>query len=500
MRNLILPLVLFATVIACSENAKDPHTHDHSVDGNEHDYAFTLDTTIWTKKVEMFVEFPAFVKGHTSNFLAHFTHLHNHKPIEKAKVTVSMIKGDRGIRHTVEKSRSPGIFVPALQPKEEGNYQLYIQLETPYLNEKFELGQVKVYPDDQALQKGMAHHTKREADISFTKEQAWKIDFQTLKAQVDTIYGTVTVAGKWMPSPGTQRSLNAANRGNVLYEMPALVEGTKVRKGQILMRISGENLNIGSIETRVKKAKAEFEQAKAAFNRKKELHELKVVPQSEFEEVKKRYELAQANYQELLKNYGTNGVAIRAPIHGFIKALHVENGDFVKTGQRLLTLNSERSNMIKAYISAEQSQIIEHSDKIWVKHADEWQDVKGKVVSIGRNVSEDQPLLPAFIEVESPFNAISGSLTELQIGFGNGEKEIVIPKEALLEDFGKYRVAVQISGEGYELRPVHIGVSNGAMVTITDGLEVGERVVIEGAYQVKMASMSGEAPAHGHTH
>jgi cobalt-zinc-cadmium efflux system membrane fusion protein len=32
------------------------------------------------------------------------------------------------------------------------------------------------------------------------------------------------------------------------------------------------------------------------------------------------------------------------------------------------------------------------------------------------------------------------------------------------------------------------------------GLKLGEVVVTKGAYQVKMASMSGQVPAHGHSH
>ncbi len=59
---------------------------------------------------------------------------------------------------------------------------------------------------------------------------------------------------------------------------------------------------------------------------------------------------------------------------------------------------------------------------------------------------------------------------------------------------------MQISGEGFERRTVKIGKRNGKNVEILQGLEVGEVVVTKGAYQVKMASMSGSTPAHGHEH
>ena len=59
---------------------------------------------------------------------------------------------------------------------------------------------------------------------------------------------------------------------------------------------------------------------------------------------------------------------------------------------------------------------------------------------------------------------------------------------------------MQLSGETFERRPVSIGRENGDYIEIIEGLTAEEVVVTEGAYQVKMASMSGDVPAHGHAH
>ena len=93
-----------------------------------------------------------------------------------------------------------------------------------------------------------------------------------------------------------------------------------------------------------------------------------------------------------------------------------------------------------------------------------------------------------------------GSFTEVQIAFGLSKSAAVIPESSLLEDYGNYSVIVALSGESYERRPVRIGRRNGEEVEILGGVKVGEVVVTRGAYQVKMASMSGQAPAHGHEH
>jgi len=93
-----------------------------------------------------------------------------------------------------------------------------------------------------------------------------------------------------------------------------------------------------------------------------------------------------------------------------------------------------------------------------------------------------------------------GSLTSVQITMGTANENTMIPVNALLEDYGSYSVIVQLSGESFERRPIKIGERNGENVEILQGLKVGETVITTGAYQVKMASMSGSTPAHGHDH
>lgn len=495
--NLTFIILILA---ACNQTTDHGHAHEEDAHGHAHGSELSVDTTIWTENVELFVEYPAFVVGHTSRFAAHFTRLKGHKPVAEGSMTVSLIKGKSGIRHTVEAPSSPGIFTPALQPKEAGQYQLVFELKAPGLNERIDAGRVHVYPNDEAVAEALSTRAPREPEISFLKEQAWKIEFQTAPVRKDTAYSTMKLAGKWMPAPGTQRTLNAGSSGNVLYEIPGMVEGIEVNKGQMLMRISGEDLNVSSIESEIRKARAEFEQAKSEYERKKELHELQVVPAAEFEEVEERYEVAQANYQQLIKNYGTNGVAIRAPFDGYIKQISVDNGGFATAGQPLLTIGSELTTMIKATAAAEKRNLITQTKKVWITEDGNTLPVHGKVVSVGRNVTEDYPMLPVFIEVKTPVAVVEGSLAEVQLGYSSGKTGLVIPKSALLEDFGTYKVVVQTGGEAFEIRPVKIGAFNGDKVSITAGLQEEDWVVTTGAYQVKMASMAGSVPGHGHAH
>jgi len=115
-------------------------------------------------------------------------------------------------------------------------------------------------------------------------------------------------------------------------------------------------------------------------------------------------------------------------------------------------------------------------------------------------VSHEHPKIPVYFEVDNTGELLAGSFIEVWIKMNPKSTALRISETALLENFGTYSVIVQTGGESFEKRDVEIGVSDGIYVEIISGLKEGERVVTEGAYQVKMASMSGALPEHGHSH
>lgn len=70
----------------------------------------------------------------------------------------------------------------------------------------------------------------------------------------------------------------------------------------------------------------------------------------------------------------------------------------------------------------------------------------------------------------------------------------------MIEEQGLFYVYVQTAGESFQKREVKTGAGDGMNVEILSGVESGERVVTKGAYNIKLATMSGTIPAHGHEH
>ena len=199
-------VILALGFVSCPAPVEDDHPHDaqggHIVLTGE---IPTVTATIWTDKTELFVEFPALIVGNTSRFAAHFTILNKHQPVREGTVTVSLVKGNKGIRHSVEAPSSPGIFAPSLQPQEEGTYQLIFDIETPSFSDKIVLNEVQVFTSIEAAEIAVAEAEDAGA-ITFLKEQAWKIEFQTDPVVLGEVYNVISTAGVWKVAPSDYRT------------------------------------------------------------------------------------------------------------------------------------------------------------------------------------------------------------------------------------------------------------------------------------------------------
>ncbi|SNR69196.1 efflux RND transporter periplasmic adaptor subunit [Lutibacter flavus] len=497
-----LIIVLALTAIACKQNNEDNHAHnpDGSHVGEE---IPRMDYTIWTDQTELFVEFPVLIVGQPSKFAAHFTVMDGHQPVREGSVTVSLIKGDKGIRATGESPSSPGIFSPIIQPKEAGIHQLVFDLSTPQYTDKIVIKDVMVYANLDEANKAI-DDAGDDGSISFLKEQAWKIDFQTAPVIKGEIYDVINTSGVWTPAQGSVKTLVATANGTVNFATTNLTEGTEVKQGQLLMNVSSKGLTSNNLSAEIAKAKANYDQATSEYDRKKELYESKIIPKSEFEKVESNYNIAKSQYQSLALGVSDGSKQIRAPFNGFIRSVNIANGDYAEQGTVLISVATEQSKVLKSQIAPTYGLTMQNIKGVWYQTEEgQWKSIRdseGEILSISKDIEHNNPLISVYAQVNDPIKVPNGSLTQVQIAMGNAIQNTMIPVNALLEDYGSYSVMVQLSGESFERRPVKIGKRNGKNVEILQGLKVGEVVVTIGAYQVKMASMSGSTPAHGHEH
>ena len=127
-------------------------------------------------------------------------------------------------------------------------------------------------------------------------------------------------------------------------------------------------------------------------------------------------------------------------------------------------------------------------------------NLKGKLISYGKSTNVNAYSIPVNIGILNNGEIIPGSFVEVFLKTNVIENALVIPYSALIEEQGNYFAYVQTSGEGFQKRELEVGSNDGTNVQVLAGIKEGERVVIKGGYQIKLATMSGKIPAHGHEH
>lgn len=487
----------------CShEHGVGTHTHgDESHQMSLEPLAFT----VWTSKSELFVEFPPLVVGKSSRFAAHFSRMEDFKAVEKGKVMIRLREGNQMIAEdVVSEPASPGIFRPSLTPEKAGKYTLDFILMTDTYNDTISLNDVAVYLNEEDAIN--ANPPAPDGDeISFLKEQAWKIDFAISQVRRQPIRHVIHTSGEILPIKGEEKIIAAKSSGIVFFKSKKLQEGREIAKGEVLFTISSKGLVESNLEEKFLVAQARVEKTKTDYDRAERLLEEQVIGQKEYERRKMDYAIAEAEFQTLAESYTAGGQAVSASMPGVIKHVMVSDGQFVQEGTPLVEITNTRRLLLQAQVSQHYSPILHliTTANFKTTYQDEVQsldDYNGRLISYGKMMDRGSSFIPVLFELDNLHDLLPGSYVELFLLTNTSEKELVVPKMALMQDYNLNYVYVQVSGESFEKREVRLGIDDGVNVQILSGVFEGEWVVTKGAYQIKMASMSSTIPAHGHEH
>ena len=343
--------------------------------------------------------------------------------------------------------------------------------------------------------------TKHSDEIIFPKAQAAKTTFEVREIQPASFNQVVKTTGQVLAAPGDEAVIVATSNGVVSFSSNKLTEGTKVQKGQSLFQISSKDIAEGDYYTKVK---ATYEAAKASYDRAEALVKDKIISQKEFESTKLEFENAKTAYDAVSNNKTAKGVSVNAPINGHMKNILVKEGEYITVGQPLATVSQNQRLVLRAevsqrYYNAMQSVKSANFKTPYDNKVYSLEDLNGRLLSFGKTSNENSFFIPLSFEFDNKGEVIPGSFVEVYLISSPIENTLSIPVSALTNEMGIHYVYVQIDEEGYRKQEVALGANNGKEVQIIKGLHPGDRVVTQGAYQVKMASASGAIP-HGHSH
>lgn len=316
-------------------------------------------------------------------------------------------------------------------------------------------------------------------------------DFQTV----------IQTSGSLQSASGDEASVVATMSG-IVRMVRAMPEGARVGRGQALFSISSEHMQDGDPADR---AGVAYATAKREYERAQKLVKDKIISEKEFNAIKENYDMARIAQKALAASKGKSGVAVTAPITGYVKECLVKNGDYVAAGQPMMSLTRNRKLYLVADVPGRYMQQLSQvkTARFMSSYGGELYDLQqlnGRPVAYGRTTTAGSSYVPVTFEFDTTAGLLPGMAVTVYLVTGTRSGVISVPESALTEEEGAKYVYVRTDAECYEKREVRTGASDGARREILSGIKPGETVVTKGAIEVKLASATNAIPPHTHSH
>jgi len=489
--------------------AHPPHEEEAELPGQS--------VTLWAARTELFMEYRPLIVGKESSFAAHVTEMPSFKAVTTGDVTLTLTYADgTKVDAKADAPSNPGIFRPVVTPERAGPCQLSMSIGGPQLTDSFFIGGCIVFADEAAARQALGEEEETPGRIVYLKEQQWKTDFATIAASEHDLQDGVRASGEIRSVAGREAPLSAPSGGRISLVQPVPLIGMPIKQGQLLATIAPRLVAGGdraTLTADVAAAGAEVDAAKTELARAERLVAEQAAPAKTVDEARTRLRIAEARLGGVrgrLAQYdaGSGGrrFEVKAPIDGTLVALEVASGENVEEGQLLFRVIDLDRVWLVANVFEPDIPRVEGARSAWFtiegyNDAFTVDDTNGKLVTVGRVIDPRTRTTPVIFEVANAAGKFRiGNFTKVVIATGAPRKGLAIPESAIVEDGGKSVAYVMVEGEAFERRPLRIGVRSNGWVEVLEGVAAGERVVSVGGYEIKLASASGNVPAHGHAH
>lgn len=267
---------------------------------------------------------------------------------------------------------------------------------------------------------------------------------------------------------------------------------------------------LGLAQSAYLKAKAKLHVAEQAFNRAQFLLQEQVIGEAELQ--RRQAELlsvqAEANEsRDRLKLLGMNEeefsrldrsrqirsvVPIVAPFAGRIIGRKLTRGEVVETTENLFVIADLSEVWVLANIPEKDISFVHSIHASGGSQAEvrinayPKEVFKGTIAYVGDVLDPVTRTMQIRLELPNLDGRLKPEMFATIRLFSETQPDrLAVPEAALQRDQGRAYVFVQRSLNEYELREVHVGESNGTLISILDGLNEGEPVVTHGAFVLK---------------
>lgn len=291
--------------------------------------------------------------------------------------------------------------------------------------------------------------------------------------------------------------------------------GFFVKKGQLLFELDPRQYQaaLDQAKADVAAAEANLSRVQADVARDTPLAAQSAIPQKQLDnDVQEQASWAAQvkAKQAALQNAELNlaWTKVYSPIDGIAGVSNSQVGDLVGTSTKMATVS--QVNPIWAYFNISENQFLNIAPRInqiitgradafastpieYIQANDEPFPAKGEFVYVNRQVGTQTGTIQVAAEFKNPDAILRpGGFGRIRITSGVNRGALLVPQAAVIQVQSMYQVVVVTPENRAVFRPVKVGERVGPNWIITEGIQPGDKVVVDGLLKVQL--FAAQAP------
>jgi cobalt-zinc-cadmium efflux system membrane fusion protein len=316
----------------------------------------------------------------------------------------------------------------------------------------------------------------------------------------------LTAPGRVMINPNRAAKVLLPVAGRVVDVLARLGDAVDQGQGVVVLESPDADAAIAAYRQSVAadaQAEAAQRKAQADYERIRDLYEGRAAAQKDLlaaqndlaqataavatagaarEQARRKLELLGLNASDLRQR-----ILVRAPIRGKVLEISVAPGEYrTDLSAPLMTIADLSTVWMSAEVPESGIRLIHPGDRLTIAliaYPDE--TFTGRVTRIADVLDPQTRTVRVYVEMPNPQGRLRPEMFGTIRHAGAVGSRPVVPLSALVQHFGRTIVFVEVQPGQFERREVTVGTRTGDAVPVTQGLQAGERIVVQGVMLLK---------------
>lgn len=300
---------------------------------------------------------------------------------------------------------------------------------------------------------------------------------------------------------------DGVKKGDVIIQLEQADALNQLKQAEAGLAAARANLNMlksGQLPGQLAQSEANYQNAKANFERMQQLYNQGAVSRQQYEAAELQYTVAKSQYETLMATMPENLQAAEAqvkqaeaayslaksayentrltsPVDGIVSMIAPEVGELVGPGTPAATVVNLDTVVIDVNVSEAKINSFKRGDEleVFINSASEL-PLKGVVTELSPAADPRTKTFLMKIAVKNERHIIKGGMfATVKAAINKKDGVLAVPKEALIERESEYYVFTA-EGDRAKLQKVTVGLMGDESAEIVEGLSSGDMIVVVG--------------------